>query len=74
MIFNSAHFAIFFLAVFTMYWLIPSRLKPILLLGASYVFYSWYYPPYLALIAVLSLVNYSGGIAIDKATRAGSGW
>ncbi len=42
MLFNSPEFPIFFLVVFALYWALPFRGQNWLLLGASYIFYSWW--------------------------------
>jgi len=38
MLFNSFEFAVFFLTVFSLYWLLPHKLQNLLLLAASYFF------------------------------------
>ena len=56
MIFNSVTFLIFFVIVFTTYWLIPKKnfkWQNVLLLVASYVFYGWWDWRFLSLIARL---------------------
>lgn len=60
MLFNSWEFVVFFIAVFTLYWLLNKKLKiqNLLLLVASYVFYGWWDWRFLFLLFLNSLVNY----------------
>jgi alginate O-acetyltransferase complex protein AlgI len=59
MLFNSLTFLVFFAVVYALYWAIPSwSQKKILLLMASYVFYSAWNPPYVAVLAVSSTVDW----------------
>lgn len=71
MLFNSMPFAIFLPLVFAAYWLLGERrlrLQNVLLLVASYVFYGWWNWRYLALIVVISTVNYVVGLRLHAAT------
>jgi D-alanyl-lipoteichoic acid acyltransferase DltB (MBOAT superfamily) len=52
--------------VVLLFWLSPKKLRPALLLIASYVFYMSWKPIYGALIFGLTLMNYLLGLAIDK--------
>lgn len=61
MLFNSIEFAFFLPLVFLLYWFpLGKRLKEqnLLLLIASYIFYGWWDPKFLLLIAFSSLVDY----------------
>lgn len=58
MLFNSLNFCFFFIAVFVLYWTINGRLRWLLLLAASYVFYSFWEPFFLLLIVFSTLVDY----------------
>jgi D-alanyl-lipoteichoic acid acyltransferase DltB (MBOAT superfamily) len=71
MIFNSVAFLIFFVIVFSTYWLIPSKKikwQNLLLLVASYVFYGWWDWRFLSLIAFSTLLDYVVGLQIQKST------
>jgi len=71
MIFNSVAFLIFFVIVFSIYWLIPSKKikwQNLLLLVASYVFYGWWDWRFLSLIAFSTLLDYVVGLQIQKST------
>jgi alginate O-acetyltransferase complex protein AlgI len=68
MLFNSGAFLVFFPVVYATYLALPSqRLQNLLLLGASYVFYGWTAPRYVAILALYTLVTFLIGVAIEKA-------
>lgn len=75
MLFNSIDFAIFFPVFFILYWLVAGnlRLRNILILLSSYLFYGWWDYRFLFLIALSSLVDFYVGQRIynteNKATR-----
>ncbi len=65
MLFNSIPFMMFLIAVFVMYWLMPSHKGRLgLLLGASWFFYAWWNPPYLILFLIVTAVNYVFGLIV----------
>jgi D-alanyl-lipoteichoic acid acyltransferase DltB (MBOAT superfamily) len=68
MLFNSFTFAIFFLIVFGLYWLMRRsyRRQNLLLLLASYVFYGWWDIRFLFLIIISTVVDYSSSLLIDR--------
>ncbi|PWI29830.1 membrane-bound O-acyltransferase family protein [Flavobacteriaceae bacterium LYZ1037] len=68
MLFNSIDFAIFFPIVFVLYWLVAKHLKlrNVLILVASYVFYGWWDWRFLFLIVISSFVDYYVGKKIYK--------
>jgi len=68
MLFNSIDFAIFIPVVFVLYWFVFKSLRSqnILLIVASYVFYSWWDWRFLGLIIASTLIDYGIGLAIDK--------
>lgn len=68
MLFNSIHFLIFFPIVVCVYFLIPSRIKYIWLLIASYYFYMCWNPKYIVLIGISTIVTYVSGLLIEKFT------
>lgn len=70
MIFNSIEFVLFLPLVFVAYWFaLPGQRnnQNILILVASYVFYGWWDYRFLFLIAFSTILDYSVGLAIDKA-------
>ncbi len=60
MLFNSSTFAVFLVAFFPLYLLLRTDLKRrnVLLIIASYVFYGWWDPRFLVLVAVSTSVDY----------------
>ncbi|MBK8226913.1 MAG: MBOAT family protein [Flavobacteriales bacterium] len=60
MLFNSLDFALFLPIVFLVHWLLLRRLQArnAWLLFASYVFYGWWDPRFLSLIALSSLIDF----------------
>lgn len=66
MIFNSLDFLIFFLFVFTVYWLLDRRFQVLFLLVASYFFYGYVHVWFLYLIFASTVVDYSCGLAIHR--------
>jgi len=68
MLFNSMHFAVFFVAVTAAFFAIPVKLRPLLLLGASYYFYMSWEPGYAVLIIFTTLVCYACARGLERAT------
>lgn len=66
MLFNSLNYLLFFPIVFACFWLAPKKVRPFLLLVASYIFYMSWMPIYGLLLFFLTLANYIVGIAINK--------
>ncbi len=67
MIFTSYDFLIFFIIVFSLYWLVRRRQwQNILLLAASYVFYAWVHPWYALLLALTTLADYGLALGIAR--------
>jgi alginate O-acetyltransferase complex protein AlgI len=69
MLFNSLDFAIFLPIVFILYWFVfdkSIKAQNILLIVASYVFYSWWDWRFLFLIFFSTLVNFGVGLLLNK--------
>lgn len=66
MSFNSIEFLIFLPIVIVLYWLVPKKVRWVLLLLASYFFYMYWNPMLIVLILFTTLVSYSSGILMDK--------
>ncbi len=64
MLFNSWVFAIFFLAVFGLYVLLPHRKQNLLILAASYLFYGWWDSRFTLLLLLSTVVDYNCALAI----------
>jgi D-alanyl-lipoteichoic acid acyltransferase DltB (MBOAT superfamily) len=69
MLFNSFEFLVFFLIVWPLYWVVPFRTQNLLLLAASYLFYSFWDWRFLSLILTSTIVDYYAGLKIEKANR-----
>ena len=67
MLFNSIEFLLFFPIVVSLHWLLPHRLRWLLLLVSSYVFYMAWEPAYALLIAFSTVVDYSIARALPSA-------
>ena len=65
MLFNSLHFALFFAVLYVLYIVFKHKWQNILLLLASYVFYSFWDWRFLSLLVISTLVNYHLGLRID---------
>jgi D-alanyl-lipoteichoic acid acyltransferase DltB (MBOAT superfamily) len=68
MVFNSLHFAWFFLVVYALYRLLPHRGQNWLLLVASYYFYAAWDYRFVALLAASTLVDYTCGLVLGRMT------
>ena len=69
MVFSSIPFIFFFLPLFLiLYYIFPSKLKNIILLIFSLIFYAWGEPIYILLMFFSSLVDYINGLLLTKST------
>ena len=69
MLFNSIDFAVFLPLVFLLYWWVGGKSvqrRNVILLVASYVFYGWWDPRFLVLIAFSTLVDYFVGVGLGN--------
>jgi D-alanyl-lipoteichoic acid acyltransferase DltB (MBOAT superfamily) len=64
MLFNSSSFALFFPIVTLVYFLLPHRLRPAMLLVASIGFYMAFIPVYILILVFTILLDYVAGLAI----------
>jgi D-alanyl-lipoteichoic acid acyltransferase DltB (MBOAT superfamily) len=72
MFFNSIDFAVFIPIVFLLYWLLHKKnlkLQNLLIVIASYVFYSWWDWRFLSLIIFSTIVDYSVGRCLKNESR-----
>ncbi len=67
MLFNSLSFLIFFPCVFLLYWVLPARMRPLLLLAASCFFYMSFVPYYILILLYLIILDYVLARCIEKA-------
>lgn len=67
MIFNTWIFGFFLLGVFCIYWFVlKPEWRPLGLLSAGILFYTYYFPAYMLLIGLLSLFVHISGVIIRK--------
>ncbi len=66
MLFNSLAFLIFFPVVVLLYYALPARLRWVLLLIASYIFYMSWKVEYILLIVLSTIVDYYASIQMSK--------
>jgi len=71
MLFNSIDFLIFFPVVTALYFLLPQRLRWVLLLAASCVFYMFFIPIYILILFVTITIDYFAGIYIERSAGKG---
>jgi alginate O-acetyltransferase complex protein AlgI len=65
-LFNSLAFFIFFPLVTWLYFLLPHRSRTAMLLVASCVFYMFFIPKYILILALTIVVDYIAGILIER--------
>lgn len=68
MLFNSLAFLFFFPIVSALYFLLPQRHRWLLLLLASCYFYMYFIPAYMLILALIIVVDYAAGIAIERSS------
>jgi alginate O-acetyltransferase complex protein AlgI len=66
MLFNSLEFLVFFPLTIMLYFTLPFKLRWLMLLVASYVFYAWWKIEYTLLIIISTLIDYYAGIALER--------
>jgi len=71
MLFNSLQFLIFFPIVLLVYFILPSKVKYLWLLAASYYFYMCWNAKYALLILASTIVTYVSGLLIEKVKHSG---
>lgn len=67
MLFNSSSFVLFFSVITPLYWLLPGRWRPLLLLAASVFFYMSFVPAYILILLYLIVLDYALAQLIEKA-------
>ena len=65
MIFHSLDFVVFFVVVVSLYWRLGHDAQNVLLLVASYVFYGYVHPWFLALIATSTIIDYASARGME---------
>ena len=70
MVFNSLYFLLVFLPVaLLLYYVTPKKLKNILLVLISFVFYAWGEPQYLLVLLFSIIFNYLTGLELQELKR-----
>jgi alginate O-acetyltransferase complex protein AlgI len=65
MLFNSIHFALFFVVVTTLYFLLPHKYRWMMLLASSCYFYMAFIPVYILILGFTIVVDYFAGILLE---------
>ena len=66
MVFNSIEFLIFLPIVVTLFYVLPQKLRWLMLLAASCVFYMWFVPKYILILLVTIVIDYAAGILMER--------
>jgi len=66
MLFNSIEFLYFFIVVTTLFFVLPYKVRWILLLAASCFFYMFFKPVYILILAFTIFIDYFAGIFIEQ--------
>ena len=74
MLFNSLHFAGFFIVVTIIYFALPHKYRWFLLLSASCYFYMAFVPVYILILGFTIVIDYFAGIFLEKTTGRRKKW
>lgn len=66
MIFNSLTFFVFFIIVLALYYIIPTKYRYLVLLGASYAFYAYSNYKYTLLLLIVTIITYISGLFLKR--------
>ena len=66
MVFNSIEYVIFLPIVVLLFYLLPQKVRWLMLLAASCVFYMWFVPKYILILLVTIVIDYSAGILMER--------
>lgn len=67
MLFNSFEFFLFFASFLVVYFVLPARFQPFVMVIGSYVFYMGWRPSYALLLALTTIVDYTTGLMMAGA-------
>lgn len=70
MLFNSLSFLLFFPIVTILYFILPHKIRWLLLLAASCFFYMFFKPVYILILFFTIIIDYYAGILIEKEPNA----
>ena len=74
MIFTSIDFALFFLIVALLYYVLPGRLRWVLVLVSSIFYYIYANPAYIIVAAFIIFITWYAGMQIEKAVTPKKAW
>jgi D-alanyl-lipoteichoic acid acyltransferase DltB (MBOAT superfamily) len=66
MVFNSIEFLIFLPIVVLLFYVLPQKLRWLMLLVASCLFYMWFVPKYILILLVTIVIDFSAGILMER--------
>lgn len=66
MLFNSIDFVFFYIVVTVLYFVVPHKLKWVILLAASCYFYMAFVPIYILILGFTIVIDYFAGIYIEN--------
>ena len=66
MVFNSIEFLIFLPIVVALFYVLPHKVRWLMLLVASCVFYMWFVPKYILILLVTIVVDYAAGLLMER--------
>lgn len=66
MVFNSIEFILFLPIVVLLFYLLPQKLRWVMLLAASCVFYMWFVPKYILILLVTIVIDFSAGVLMEQ--------
>ena len=66
MLFNSIHFFLFFIVITSLYFILPHKLRWMLLLASSCYFYMAFIPVYILILGFTIIIDYFAGILLEK--------
>ncbi|HET9960112.1 MAG TPA: hypothetical protein VFQ61_36720, partial [Polyangiaceae bacterium] len=66
LLFNSIQFLVFFPIVTLLYFVLPGKWRPMMLLAASSWFYMAFIPAYILILAGTILVDYGAGLGLER--------
>ena len=69
MLFNSYQFLLFFVIVTSLYFVLPHKIRWLLLLVSSCIFYMAFIPSYVLILFLTIFIDYFAGILIEKVNR-----
>lgn len=70
MVFNSLKFVVFLFLIFVLYWTIPQKYRPILILVSSYVFISLSDIRYCIILLLVTIFTFISAIYISKSKKS----